>query len=361
MSFALNQIGLVGSPSLPHLENLLDDSIYDLLLDLSSPPSSNHFTFFSSCRSTAITFLEIHRQFTKLHQRDTVTPSSTRSPPSKLATHAFLQFLDRINSTAVLPVSHQSRFSSCFTPSIPVHQYKYLAFSKKVNNEPKHHPRTRSTKPHVNRTKSKMRSSTILTLLGATLAVATPLAHDRLHKKAYVYDIVTDVVYVTVTEGELPATPTTVHLQHTVYVNPVEATSSTHTKKVEPTTSEKPTSTYVPPPPPTTSTTPPPAPTTTTEAPAPTTEAAPVETTTQAPVEVPATTSAAPVVEVAATTAEAVASSTPATSSDSFTSTGVNNHNTCRSSHSAENVSWNETLASYAAITAATCVFAHDM
>lgn len=196
-----------------------------------------------------------------------------------------------------------------------------------------------------------MRSSTVLTLLGATLAVATPLAHNHLHKKAIAWDIVTDIVYVTVTEGELP--PTTVHVQSTVYVEPVEpAYSSTSSKvKVTPTTSAKPTSTYVPPPPPTTSTTPPPAPTTT-EAPAPTTtEAAPVETTTQAPV-----------VEVAATT-EAAAVSTPAasTSDDSLASTGVNNHNTCRSSHSAENVSWNETLASYAAITAATCVFAHDM
>jgi hypothetical protein len=198
-----------------------------------------------------------------------------------------------------------------------------------------------------------MRSSTILTLLGATFAVASPLAHNHMHeKKAVVYDIVTDIVYVTVTEGELPPTPTTVHVQSTVYVNPVEASPST-TSEIKPTTSEMPTSTYVPPPPPpsTSSTTEAPAPTT--EAPAPTTtEAAPVETTTQAPV----------VEQVASTTSPAPVASSPAASSgNSLSSTGVDNHNSCRSQHSAENVSWNETLASYAAITAATCVFAHDM
>jgi uncharacterized protein YkwD len=211
-----------------------------------------------------------------------------------------------------------------------------------------------------------MHSSSILTLFGAALAVATPLAHDRLHKKAIVYDIVTDIVYVTVTEGELPTAPTTVHVEHTVFVNPIEASSST-LSKVKTTSSKKPTSTYVPPPPAPTTTTIPPAPTTTSEAPAPTTEAstpattteaAPVETTTQAPVV------AAPAVAyVAPTSAVAVASSTPAasTSDNSLASTGVGNHNTCRSSHSAGGVTWNDTLASYAAITAKTCVFAHDM
>ena len=184
------------------------------------------------------------------------------------------------------------------------------------------------------------------------MAVATPLAHNHLHKKEYVYDVVTDVVYVTVTEGEIPETPTTVHILHTVIVNPVEAvesTTSSHVHKSKTTTSSTPTP---PAPAPTTSTTPPPAPTTTTEA-------APVETTTQAPVEVAATTSAVEVAAAVSSTA-AAASSTPA-SSDTLAGTGVDNHNTCRSSHSAENVAWNETLASYAAKTAATCVFAHDM
>lgn len=202
-----------------------------------------------------------------------------------------------------------------------------------------------------------MRSSSILTFFGAALAVATPLAHDRLHKKAIVYDIVTDIVWVTVTEGELPSAPSTVHVQHTVFVNPVEA-SSTTLSKVKTTSSTKPTSTYVPPPPAPTTTTTPPAPTTTSEAPAPTTEAAPVETTTQAPVV------AAPAVAyVATTSAQAVAPSSPAvsTSDNSLASTGVDNHNTCRSSHSAGGVTWNDTLASYAAITAKKCVFAHDM
>jgi type IV secretory pathway VirB10-like protein len=190
-----------------------------------------------------------------------------------------------------------------------------------------------------------MRSSTIIALLGATLAVASPL-HQALHakhaKKAYVYDIVTDIVYVTVTEGELPSTSstpdTTVVVANTVYVNPVEQSTAAAT-----------TSSSVPPPPP--------PPSTTSEPPAPTT--------TQAPPPPPpaATTEAAPVAaptQEAAAVVEAPASS-PTASSDPFISAAVSNHDSCRSSHSAGGVTYNETLAQFAAITAATCVFAHDL
>jgi outer membrane biosynthesis protein TonB len=276
--------------------------------------------------------------------------------PSEPTSHTFLQFFDRIdkyssaaNYPAVSILSLIHEFDSRQRVQVPhfLEESKYL----ESNNPP-----NAINEPSTGQIKSfKMRSSTILALLGATLAVATPLAHERFHKKAIAYDIITDIVYVTVTEGEIPCTstpPTTVRVQHTVYANPVEATRSSTSSKVKP-TSSKPTSTYVPPPPPTTSTTPPPAPTTTTEAPAPTTEAAaPVETTTQAPVEVAYTTSAAPVV---ATTAAA------ATSDDPLSGTGVDKHNTCRSSHSAENVSWNSTLADAAAKLANTCVWGHDM
>jgi uncharacterized protein YkwD len=190
-----------------------------------------------------------------------------------------------------------------------------------------------------------MRSSTILLALGATLAVASPV-HRAFHQKkdlVSVYDIVTEIVYVTVTEdpNAPPGLSTTLVINYnTVFVQPVAAATTSSTPPPPP-----------PPPPPTTSTTlplpsttmvlpppPPPAPTTSTEA---------------APVVVP---SPAPVVEAATTTAAAaVASPTD------YISTALYHHNVHRANHSAPDVTWSDTLAGYAAITAQKCVFAHDM
>ena len=202
-----------------------------------------------------------------------------------------------------------------------------------------------------------MRSSTLLALIGATLAAASPV-HQALHanhvKKALAYEIVTDIVYVTVTEGALAPTSTlpdtTVIVAQTVYVNPIEASSQdTHSYTQS-------SSIYHAPPPPSSTYVPPPPPTTTSVAPP------PPQPTTQAPVVVVATTEAAP---VPATTAPAAAVQQPVASSpapsDSMAAAAVSNHNTCRSSHSAPAVTYNETLAQWAANTASTCVFAHDM
>jgi uncharacterized protein YkwD len=199
-----------------------------------------------------------------------------------------------------------------------------------------------------------MRSSTVLALLGATLAVASPV-HLNLHKKAVVWDIVTDIVYVTVTEGELPKTSSSSHnavvtVHNTVYVNPFPESS---TKAVV-----IPSSTPSPPPPPaTTSSTsipPPPAPATTVAAAAPvitvTPEAAPAASST--PV-------AAPI--VAAQTSASPVAVAPAASPSDYASSAVFYHNQHRSNHSSPDIAWNQTLADWAGKTAKTCVFAHDM
>lgn len=187
-----------------------------------------------------------------------------------------------------------------------------------------------------------MRSSTILLALGATLAVASPV-HRALHQKkdlVSVYDIITDIVYVTVTEdpNAPPESTTLVINYNTVFVQPVAAATTSSTPPP-------------PPPPPTTSSTPPPAATTTVPPPPP--PPAPTTSTEAAPVVVP---SPAPVVEAPTTTAAAaVASPTD------YISTALYHHNVHRANHSAPDVTWSDTLAGYAAITAQKCVFAHDM
>jgi uncharacterized protein YkwD len=184
-----------------------------------------------------------------------------------------------------------------------------------------------------------MRSSAVIASLCAALAVASPVNKALLNKKAIVYDIVTDIVYVTVTEGVPYATPTpttTVVIKHTV--------TASHSRKPKTKTSVAPV--VVP---------------TTSAAPvvvvAPTTSAAPVvvvETTSQAPAVQETTT---PVqVKVAATTAA------PATSSPTdYASTALYHHNMHRANHSASDLTWDDQLATYAKASANKCVFAHDM
>jgi len=181
-----------------------------------------------------------------------------------------------------------------------------------------------------------MRSSTILAALSAALVAASPVHNARhaLHARKIVTDIVTEIVYTTVTEGLLPTPPAvkTVIIPSTVIVQPIEATHSSHP---------------APPPPP------PPAPTTSTTAPAPIvvtpqTEvqapAAPVPTTTKEAVVAPAPTVAAP-------------ASTPT----DYISAAIDHHNYHRANHSASDISWSDDLAASALIVANTCVFAHKM
>ena len=176
-----------------------------------------------------------------------------------------------------------------------------------------------------------MRSSSILCVLGAALAAAGPVQHNHkeLHKKAIVWDIVTDTVWVTVTATGPSHGP--VFVEKTVVVEAIEATTTT-TPKVKHTTTHHTTTTTtttIPPPPPTTTTQPPPPPTTT----------------------------VAPII--------ILPSPSPVTSSGSAPA-GYQNavlyyHNLHRANHSSPDLSWDEKLAGYAATTAAKCVFAHDM
>ncbi|KAE9365386.1 PR-1-like protein [Stipitochalara longipes BDJ] len=183
-----------------------------------------------------------------------------------------------------------------------------------------------------------MRSSTILAALSAALVAASPV-HKALHARKIVTDIVTEIVYTTVTEGLLPTPPAvkTVVVASTVVVQPIEATHSSHP---------------APPPPP------PPAPTHSTTEPAPVVVAP--TTYIQAPAApVPTTTKAAAVQEPAPTVA-APAPPPPATPTD-YISAAVDHHNYHRANHSASDISWSDDLAASALIVAKSCVFAHNM
>jgi uncharacterized protein YkwD len=176
-----------------------------------------------------------------------------------------------------------------------------------------------------------MRSSTVLAALGAALAVASPV-HQALHNRKIVTDIVTDIFYVTVTEGAIPTPPAevkTVVVHNTVVVHHTDAPK------------------FTPQPAP-----PPPAPTTSTTTPAP----APVVVHTPAP---PAQT---PTIEatVVHSPAPVVAAPAPATPTD-YISAAVDSHNYHRANHSASDISWSDSLAASALIVANTCVFQHDM
>lgn len=178
-----------------------------------------------------------------------------------------------------------------------------------------------------------MRSSIILASFCAALAVASPI-HKAVQKKDYVYDITTEIVYVTVTEGVPVHTPTP--STTSVYVAPpAPKTTSTTPPPPPPTT----TSTTPPPPPPTTTTTPALAPTTSTPA-------APVAETTVAEVKAAAATTTAPAADASPT---------------DYISTALYHHNKHRANHSSPALTWDDTLASYSLATAKKCVFAHDM
>lgn len=224
-----------------------------------------------------------------------------------------------------------------------------------------------------------MRSSAVLATCFGALALAKPIRHIHDHeKKAVVWDVVTDLVVVTITAGAEPThtshshhSPKVVVVSKTVWVQPTEAA---------------PTSTSTPLPAPTTSST--------SEAPVvvvTTVEAAPVAATTEAPVAVPSTTQA-PVVVVtveptteapAATTSAVVVQAVPATTAAAVAAASVvtaweptnsialqiasdvdasvNNHGTARSAHSAVTMAWNQSLADSAAVLAGSCVWGHDM
>ncbi|KAI1129998.1 CAP domain-containing protein [Nemania abortiva] len=159
-----------------------------------------------------------------------------------------------------------------------------------------------------------MKSSTFLAATSAVLALANPL-----DKRVLETEVVVEYYTVTVTGNAPAATPTSVKFR------------------------------------------PPPQPTQdkpAVEAPASTTTSQPVVIVTVTPEAQPAT-SATKASTVADTQAQA--SDTASADGDSFQSVALYHHNIHRSNHSSPEMSWNDEIAGYAAITAKTCKFAHDM
>ncbi|KAI0878001.1 CAP domain-containing protein [Hypoxylon argillaceum] len=147
-----------------------------------------------------------------------------------------------------------------------------------------------------------MKSSIFLATTGAVLALANPL-----EKRVLETDVVVEYYTVTVTANAPAETPASVKFR------------------------------------------PPPQPTTTSQ---------PVVIVTVTPEAQPEPTTTTQASTVADTQTQA---SDTASASDDFQSAALYHHNIHRSNHSSPEVSWNSEIAQYAANTAKTCVFAHDM
>ncbi|KAI0118279.1 CAP domain-containing protein [Nemania sp. FL0031] len=158
-----------------------------------------------------------------------------------------------------------------------------------------------------------MKSSTFLAATSAVLALANPL-----DKRVMETEVVVEYYTVTVTGNPPAATPTSVKFRP-------------HSKPTQEQPAQEP------------------APTTTSQA---------VVIVTVTP-EAQSTTSATKASTVANTPAQA--SDAGSADGDSFQSTALYHHNIHRSNHSSPEMSWNSEIAGYAANTAKTCVFAHDM
>ncbi|KAI1184501.1 CAP domain-containing protein [Nemania serpens] len=153
-----------------------------------------------------------------------------------------------------------------------------------------------------------MKASTFLAATSAALALANPL-----DKRVLETEVVVEYYTVTVTGNPPQATPSNIKVRP--HTDPVQEQSA-------PTTTAQPV-VFV-----TVTPEPEPKPTTTVEKPAP--KPSPVN-------------------------------NTPAPADDSFQSTALYHHNIHRFNHSSPEVTWNEEIAGYAATTAKTCKFAHDM
>ncbi|TVY41672.1 putative pathogenesis-related protein [Lachnellula subtilissima] len=217
-----------------------------------------------------------------------------------------------------------------------------------------------------------MRTATIITLFSAGLTVATPL-HQLFHahaKKALVTDIVTDIVtvYVTATgevstpaaESTVVVAPTSVAVASTsaaatsvaaifaaVVSPPVKEHVHTHDVSVAVSTEAAPTTTS----------------SSVVEVSIPATTSSAAPTTVVAPTSVAAPSSVAASSVVTPSSVAVVASSSaaaPVASATDYASTALFNHNQHRSNHSASDVAWNQTLADFAATSAAKCIFKHD-
>ncbi|KAK0612547.1 CAP domain-containing protein [Bombardia bombarda] len=173
-----------------------------------------------------------------------------------------------------------------------------------------------------------MKSSILLAASGVIMAMASPVLQERrLFTKT---DLVVEWVTVTVTEGHTTVFGPGAQRQHPqISTTSVISSTSTPVPAPVPATSSVPV-VVVPPPAPVISTQPAPVP-----APAPEPE--------------PAVDNAAPAAPV------------QQASSDDYQNTALKHHNVHRFNHSAGALTWGDSYASYAATTAASCKFAHDL
>lgn len=195
-----------------------------------------------------------------------------------------------------------------------------------------------------------MRSSVtfaIFACLCATLSIASPLArvHDALHKRKIVYDIITDIVYVTVTDTDSwePAGPTSSVVDTTTTTLPIVTAPVQTYAPVEISTSS------------TTSLS-----TTTSTS---TTYVAPVPTSTYLP-PIVATTSDTSVVSIPSVTESTSTpqdTAIPATNVAGLSSTAVTGHKTARASNQAAPLTWDDEIAQYAYEGSNCTIWGHNM
>lgn len=203
-----------------------------------------------------------------------------------------------------------------------------------------------------------MKASLFLAASGAVLAMATPFNRE---KRKMETEIVIEWKTVTVTEGDLPSVFAAGPHHHAPFPTTVATTVATTPEPETVTVAPQPT-----------------AEASTAEASTPevsTAEASPTEASspTDSPIVVttvaPDSTTEAPTTPVVDTTdVDSTPVAPPASSTQQdqanptdYISSAVYHHNIHRLNHSAPAVEWSDTYASYAAQTAATCVFAHDL
>ncbi|KAI8624931.1 CAP domain-containing protein [Xylariaceae sp. FL1651] len=172
-----------------------------------------------------------------------------------------------------------------------------------------------------------MKSSTFLATTGAMLALASPL-----DKRVLVTDVVVEYYTVTVT-GNPPAAPTPTHIK--VHTQPVEQPAP------EPTTTSQPVVVVT---------------VTAGQQQQYQSQSEPT-----APAEAPVPAPEAPASSPEPSTVVAAPAQPSQPADDDMQGQAIYSHNIHRSNHSAPALTWNSTIADYAAITAATCVFKHDM
>ena len=273
----------------------------------------------------------------------TLGPADLAAPPSAFGFCA--GFCARPISRALLAMDAPELFSTWWrflfgAPLLEPLYRSYFVLAVMSRTSPAHRTNTQCRIDSVAReTYLKMKASIFLTATGAILAAAKPVAVQKRHVFT---DLVYEYVTVTVTASDVPMFGPGAHS----YPSTLSTSTSTTTTS---------TSTTPPPPPP----------------PSSTPEPSPSPSSVQE-IFVQASPSPSPAVDLSLQSAPQASPSPPAPSPTQqappppatptdYASTAVYQHNLHRFNHSAPDVSYSDTYASYAQITAQKCVFAHDL